>query len=147
MKQRKNGIEPLYIKGTFLKVPSVYHMKSFHLVANLKTALPSKNNTPLYLYFSGNGKESPCQCRRPRFDPWIGKIPWSSEWQPTPVFLPGESHVQRSLMGYNPWGCKELDTTELLSSHAGKCHAGLAGLGSHPLRAAWDKVGTPEAES
>ena len=47
MKQRKNGIELLYIKGTFLKVPNVYHMKSFPLAANLKTASPSKNNTPL----------------------------------------------------------------------------------------------------
>ena len=36
-------------------------------------------------------------------------------WQPTPVFLPGESHGQRSLVGYNPWGCKESDTTERLS--------------------------------
>ena len=39
----------------------------------------------------GNGKESACQCRRPGFDPWVGKIPWRREWQPTPVFLPGES--------------------------------------------------------
>ena len=39
------------------------------------------------------------QCRRPRFDPWVGKIPWRREWQLTPVFLPGESHVQSSLAG------------------------------------------------
>ena len=37
--------------------------------------------------------------RRPRFDPWIGKIPWRRKWQPTAVFLPGESHGQRSLAG------------------------------------------------
>ena len=37
---------------------------------------------------------------------WVGKIPWRRAWQPTPVFLPGESHGQRSLVGYNPWGCK-----------------------------------------
>ena len=52
------------------------------------------------------------QCRRPRFYSWVGKIPWRRKWQPTPVFLPGESHGQRSLVGYSPWGCKELDTTE-----------------------------------
>ena len=40
-----------------------------------------------------------------------GKIPWRKTWQPTPVFLPGESHGQRSLAGYSLWGCKELDTT------------------------------------
>ena len=52
------------------------------------------------------------QCRRPGFDTWVGKIPWRRAWQPAPVFLPGESHVQRSLAGYSPWGCKELDMTE-----------------------------------
>ena len=54
-----------------------------------------------------SGKESACQCRRYKrcqFDPWVGKIPWRRKWQPTPVFLPGESHGQRSLVGYSPWG-------------------------------------------
>ena len=46
------------------------------------------------------------------FDLWVGKIPWSRAWQPTPVFLPGESHGQRSLVGYSPWGCRELDAAE-----------------------------------
>ena len=41
---------------------------------------------------------------RHRFDPWVGKIPWSRKWQPIPIFLPGESHGQRSLLGYSPWG-------------------------------------------
>ena len=45
-------------------------------------------------------------------DPWVGKIPWRRKWQPTPVFVPGESHGQRSLVSSSPWGCKELDTTE-----------------------------------
>ena len=46
------------------------------------------------------------------FDPWVGKIPWRSTWHPTSVFLPRESHEQRTLVGYGSWGCKELDTTE-----------------------------------
>ena len=46
------------------------------------------------------------------FSPGVGKIPWRRNWQPTPVFLPGESHGQRSLVGYSPRGHKELDTTE-----------------------------------
>ena len=41
------------------------------------------------------------------FHPWVGKIPWRRKWQPTPVFLPGESHGQRSLAGYRRWGHKE----------------------------------------
>ena len=44
----------------------------------------------------------------------VGKIPWRRKWQPTPVFLPGESRGQRSLRGYSPWGCKKSDTTEQL---------------------------------
>ena len=51
--------------------------------------------------------------REPEFRPWVGKIPWSGKWQPTPVFLPRGSHGQRSLVGYSPWGGKESDTTEV----------------------------------
>ena len=47
------------------------------------------------------------QCGRPGFDPWVGKIPWRRSWQPMPVFLPGESHGERSLVGHSPSGCKE----------------------------------------
>ena len=46
------------------------------------------------------------------FDPWVGKISWRREWQPTPEFFPGEFHGQRSLVGYSPGGHKESDTTE-----------------------------------
>ena len=49
-----------------------------------------------------SGKESVCQCRRQGFNPWVGKIPWRRKWQPTAVFLPGESHGQRSLEGCSP---------------------------------------------
>ena len=45
----------------------------------------------------------------------LRKIPWRRKWQPTPVFLPGESHEQSSLVGYSPWGLKELDVTERLT--------------------------------
>ena len=48
---------------------------------------------------------------------WVRKIPWRRKWQPTPVFLLGKSHGWRSLMGYRPWGCKELDMTERLHFH------------------------------
>ena len=42
--------------------------------------------------------------------------PWRRKWQPTPVFVPGESHGQRALVGYSPRGCKESDTTEQLTT-------------------------------
>ena len=59
---------------------------------------------PLWL----SGKESPGQCRRRRFDPWFGKIPWRKKWQPTTVFLSGKFQGQRSLEGYSLWGCKRV---------------------------------------
>ena len=63
-----------------------------------------------------SGKEPSCQsrgCKRCRFNPWIGKIPWKRKWQPTPVFLPGKSHGQRNLASYSPRVCKESNTTEV----------------------------------
>ena len=52
------------------------------------------------------------RCKGHRFNPWVRKIPWRRKRQPTPVFLPGKSQGQRSLVGYGPWGCKESDMTE-----------------------------------
>ena len=52
------------------------------------------------------------ECRIPRFNSWVRKIHWRSEWQPIPVFLPGEFQGKRSLVGCSPWGYKELDMTE-----------------------------------
>ena len=54
-----------------------------------------------------NPPANPGDIRDSGFDPWGRKIPWSREWQPAPVFLPGKFHGQRSLAGYSPWGCKE----------------------------------------
>ena len=66
--------------------------------------IPAALNSDFYLYPGLprwlSGKESTCQCRRHEFDPWIRKIPWRRKWQPTPVFLPGKSHGQRSPVGY-----------------------------------------------
>ena len=67
-------------------------------------------------------KELACQWRRRKrcgFDPWIRKIPWRRAWQPTSVFLPGESHGHRSLAGYSSWGHTESDMTEA-TQHACK---------------------------
>ena len=65
-----------------------------------------KETHPVWGFPSGtSGKEPACQRRRykrRRFNPWVGKIPWRRAWQPTPVFLPGESQGQGSLEGYSP---------------------------------------------
>ena len=59
-----------------------------------------------------SGEESAWQCRRHGFNPRVEKVPWRRKWQPTPGFLPGKSHGQRSLVGYSPWGHKESDAAE-----------------------------------
>ena len=67
------------------------------------------------------GEDPTCQCRRHKrrgFCPWVGKMPWRRAWQPTPGFLPRESHGQRSLARYSPQGHTELDTTEA-TQHSG----------------------------
>ena len=74
-----------------------------------------------YLKFPGSRLKPTCQYRkhkRPGFDPWVRKIPWRREWQLTPVFLPGESRGQRSLVGYSPESHKNWDTTERLTLEA-----------------------------
>ena len=66
-----------------------------------------------------SGQEPACQCRKHKrcgFDPWVGKIPRRRAWQPTLVFLPGEFHEQRSLADRSPWGHRESDMTEQLST-------------------------------
>ena len=75
--------------------------------------VPNRN----YPFPGGSDDKRIClQCRRPGFNPWVGKISWRRKWQPTPVFLPGKFHGQRGLVSYSPWGLKESDTTERLDA-------------------------------
>ena len=78
------------------------------------TVLPKDLNLSLGFPGGSDRKESSCNAGD-GFKPWIGKIPWKREWQPTPVFLPGEFGGQRSLTGYSLQGCKESDMTEQLT--------------------------------
>ena len=73
-----------------------------------------------YLFFrlpwQLSGKESSCLYRRHRFNPLVGKMAWRRKWQPSPVFLPGKSYGQRSLVGYSPWVPKQSDMTQPLNN-------------------------------
>ena len=73
-----------------------------------------KGNLRIYMDFSGGSESKECACKAGDTGSILvsGRFPWRKKWQPTPVFLPGESHGQRSLVGYSPWGRKKLDTTE-----------------------------------
>ena len=112
-------------------------MKTTQLISDLET------------YSGANGKEPTFQRRRHErcsFDPWVWKIPWRRAGQPTPVFLPGESHGQRSLVGYSPWGGKESDTAERLNTqHTSTDHISKrklsSALASKILEITWVKKG------
>ena len=69
------------------------------------------------------GKASACNAGdsgKRGFNPWVRKICWRRKWQPTQIFLPGESHGWRRLVGYSPWGHKESDMTEWLNRQGKK---------------------------
>ena len=82
---------------------NLYHLSQQE--ARLSLEVPLYLNNISFWGFPGgaSGKESACQSRRHRFNPWVRKIPWKRKWQPTPVFLLGESHGQRRLAGYSWW--------------------------------------------
>ena len=114
----KNQYDSSGLGKSYKKV--VFSGVAYRLLSTTRMELPnqacsasisSPQNSLDRLLWWLSGKESACQCRRCRFDPSSGKIPWRRKWQPTPVFLPGKSHGQRSLEGLNPWGCKKLDMT------------------------------------
>ena len=72
-------------------------------------------NIYFWIYIGSYGNSALCSVGdQGLFDPCVGKILWRRKWQPTPVFLPGEFHGQRSLVGYSPWGQKEPGMTEWL---------------------------------
>ena len=64
------------------------------------------------------GKEFTCQCRRCRFNPWVGKIPWRRKWQPTPVFLSVEAYGQRSLGGLQSMESQRVEHNSATKQHA-----------------------------
>ena len=124
------GIDPTLcaVETQSLILWTTKQVPEFFLSSKTETLYPLNSNFPplltpspwqpllhfpciLYMGFPGGSddKESACLCRRPGFHPWVGKIPWRRKWQPTPVFLPGESHMhrERCLVGYSPWGHKE----------------------------------------
>ena len=82
----------------------------FNMLSRFVTAFLPRSKSLLISWLQSlsggaSGKDPACHCRRhkkPWFDPWVKMIPWRRKWQPSPVFLPGEFHAQRSLAGYSP---------------------------------------------
>ena len=100
----QSGLGDILSYPTFLQ--SSHHLTINHVSVDgrivsldLLILLQGMQGLPWWL----SGKESACQCRTCQFNPWVGKIPWRSKWQPTLVLLPGKSHGHRSLAGCSPW--------------------------------------------
>ena len=95
-------------KGCIIIYTPHYNTVSSHACSEYSKGMsPSSQHKWHFVVGCASGKESTCQCRKCKrhgFHPWVGKIPWRRAWQPTPIFLPGESHRQRSLEGYTPQG-------------------------------------------
>ena len=88
-----------------------FHQECCFLGSRQKFSFSCKNQSLV----SQMVKNLPAVEEKLRFYPWVRKILWRSEWQPSPVFLPGEFHGWRNLVGYSPQGCKESDITEQLT--------------------------------
>ena len=130
----KNGVMVNFVKGIALMVWTqdrcclcvfLEREQIFRAVGGSEPSIPQRDGSgsPGVTWgFPGgvNGEESTHQCRRHKiggYDPWVRRIPWRREWQPTPVFLPGESHGQRTLVGCSPRGHKVSDMAEHSRSH------------------------------
>ena len=121
-------------KRTFLNFLSASHL---HYIAKLKAGWEFPGCPVVRDFLVAYTVIMCLRCRRTGFDPQVGKIPWRGNWQPTTVFLPGKSLGQRSLVGYSPWGYKELSTNEQLTfsfsfQWLGFCASTARGLGSIP---------------
>ena len=88
--------------------PGLSYSSTWARVTGMEFNIFSKVLKPLGFPGSSDVKDSRC-------NPWVLKIPWKREWLPTPIFLPGESYGERSLVGYSPWGHKESETAKQLT--------------------------------
>ena len=110
------SVTPKFLDSTPISTVEIllsgFH-KHRHIPGRQRHSLTAAILLPRWL----SSKESAFQCRRLNFNPWVGKTPWRRKWQPTSVFLPGESQGQRSLAGYSPQRVsKESDTTRQLNN-------------------------------
>ena len=88
----------LVLPSTFVKVRSIFIIAVLSITHRVCEGFPGGS---VVKNLSANAADT-------SFNPWVGKIPWRRKWQPTPVFLSGKSHEQRSLAGYSPRGCKRV---------------------------------------
>ena len=91
----------------------VFSLKSCVLSCFIRVWLFNFTSPSVRLPWCLRRKRICLQCKRPRSNPWVGKIPWRRKWQPTPGSLRGKFHERRALTGYSPWGHKLLNVSDL----------------------------------
>ena len=104
--------------GKSTPVPVIYHLGFIYMSSLNSIEIPGSGHHSLHVIEARQWRillSMQETCRRCGFNPWVGKIPWSRKWQPTPIFLLGKSHGQRSQAGCSPWACTKSQTP--LSSH------------------------------
>ena len=107
-----NGL-PLTNANSFFKTAQIHRLLEYFsdncFTKQLVVVLSSPSKACLFHYYASLIAQTSRAClqrRRPRFDSWVGKIPWRRKWKPSPVFLPGKSHGWGSLAGCSPWSCR-----------------------------------------
>ena len=110
--------------------------KCMHEFVSTSSPWPVIRGIPLWF----SSTESTCNAGDMPYNPWVGKIIWKRKWQPTPVFLPGESHGQRSLAAYSPWGCKESNVTGRLRPYNTPRSNDQSLIFNKVLRGTWGKI-------
>ena len=120
-------VVPQKVKRSYPMIHSFSFRYAVKRNANICSDKNSYMNIHLYLCVASqlalmvkNPPANAGDIKRHRFNPWVGEIPWRRKWQPTALFLPGESLGQRSLVDYSPWGYKESDTTGKQSRSSSK---------------------------
>ena len=102
LKKKKSAISYKVLLPFYIPASNIWQFQVYHILARLSVFLILNHSVTCSMslgFPGGTSKESVCKCRKYRFNPWVGKIPWSKKWHSTPVFLPGKFHGQRSLAG------------------------------------------------
>ena len=122
--QQYSDVVPIRMQDFHVHVSVCWDMVIIKLRVNVSSDVPG----------GSDGKESACSARNLGMMPGWGRSPGGRAWLATPVFLPGEFHRQRSLAGFDPWGHKELDTTEATNTQTSAHLPSIPKRGSEPSR-------------
>ena len=116
----------------------INHTQIQDTIFNIRLGFQNSHNSySLYHPSLLSSKKSTCQCRRRRFDPWVGKIPWKRYWQLSPVFLAGKSHEEKNLVGYSACSHRSVNQIIILKNSNQGLWKNYKEQGMYTTREAW----------